>query len=53
MSFDPLMDLVETRSSVTRSRLPAESSAPEPVLLRSPSGSTHDFLKSEAGSGVP
>lgn len=52
LSFDPLMDLVETRSSVTRSRFPGEAAGPEPVLARSPSGSTHDFLRSEAGSGV-
>lgn len=52
LSFDPLMDLVETRSSVTRSRFPSEPAGQEPVLARSPSGSTHDFLRSEAGSGV-
>ncbi len=53
MSFDPLMDLVEARSSVTRARPLGEPVLPEPVLVRSPTGSTHDFLRSEAGSGVP
>lgn len=51
MSFDPLMDLVETQSSVTRSHAPANAGE-EPVLMRSPSGSTQDFLRTEAGSGV-
>ncbi|HUQ70260.1 MAG TPA: hypothetical protein VM165_12085, partial [Planctomycetaceae bacterium] len=52
MSFDPLMELAESRSSVARARLPSEAVGPEPVLVRSPSGSTHDFLRTEAGSVV-
>ncbi len=54
LSFDPLMDLVESRSSVnSRVQYPVNDLRQEPILQRSPSGSTHDFLQAEARSGVP
>lgn len=52
LSFDPLMDLVESRSSVTRPPYGGDEMRAEPVLLRSP-GSTHEFLQAEARSVHP
>ena len=53
LTFDPLMDLVESRSSVSRPSFGGDEERAEPMLVRSPSGSTHDFLQSEARSSLP
>jgi len=53
LSFDPLLELSEPRSSINTGRYSGESLGQEPVLVRSPSGSTHDFLRTGLGSGVP
>lgn len=53
LSFDPLLELSEPRSSVATARYSPEAQMQEPVLVRSPSGSTHDFLRTGASSGVP
>jgi hypothetical protein len=52
MTFDPLMDLVESRSSVSRPSF-NPGSVGEPMLVRAPGGSTHDFLQTEARSSLP
>ncbi len=52
LSYDPLLDGSESRSSQSGSLLLSPEAGSEPTVLRAPSGSTRDFLRAEAGSGV-
>jgi hypothetical protein len=53
LSFDPLMDLAEPRSSANSPPYGGGEARPEPILVRSPGGSTHEFLQAEVRSGLP
>lgn len=53
LSFDPLMDLDETRSSILRGSYPGGDFFSDGHGSRPTAGSTHDFLKSEARSSLP